>query len=429
MREFDPTNQIVLEKNPNFRLQRYPDLPRPTGDDPQAMEWYRKTKEERLPMVDRIVWRIEKESIPRWNKFLQGYYDDSGVHSDFFDQTVRLSSRGDSVLTDELSELDVRLVTSQKAGFHFFPFNMNDPVIGKAAGEAGRKIRHAISIAFDTEERISVFESGRAVPSHGPIPPGIFGSEPGQVGINPVVYRWDDEGNRPVRRSLDEARKLLAEAGYRNGYGKDGKPLTIQFVTSWGSAEGRSRVRFVRKQFEKLNIRLIVKPKDANRFQESVRSGSFQFVRWGWQGDYPDPENFLFLFYAPDPSDPDGRTIPKYHSEEYNRLFRKMASMENSPERLVIIRKMLKILRYDAPAIFASHPVGYALYHHWYRGVRANAMALNALKYHHIDPAQRAAYIKEHNTPRAWPIVALLALLGVSAIPAFRIAAKRLREV
>ena len=437
MRQFDPTNQIVLERNPNFRLQRYPDLPRPTGDNPEALQRYEKMKAagilknkgKRLPMIDRIVWRVEKESIPRWNKFLQGYYDDSGVHGDYFDQTVRLSSRGDSLLTDELEQLGVRLVTSQKAGFYFFPFNMNDPVIGKKAGEAGRKIRHAISIAFDTEERIAVFESGRGVPSHGPIPPGIFGNEPGRIGINPVVYRWDDEGNRPVRRSLDEAKKLLAEAGYPNGYGKDGKPLTIQFVTSWGSAEERSRVRFVRKQFEKLNIRLIVDTKDANRFQESVRSGSFQFVRWGWQGDYPDPENFLFLFYAPDPSDIDGRTIPKYHSEEFNGLFRKMAGMENSPERLVIIRQMLKILRNDAPAIFVSHPVGYDLYHDWYRGVWANAMAQNAPKYHYINLTQRAAYIKEHNTPRAWPVVAFLALLGVSAIPAFRVAAKRLREV
>ena len=438
MRQFDPTNQIVMERNPNFRLQRYPDLERPADGDPQALQWYEKLKAaglladagKPLPMLDRIVWRMEKESIPRWNKFLQGYYDNSAVYSDFFDQTVTLTSQGDSVLTDELSELGVRLLTSQEAKFYFFPFNMNDPVIGKPAGEAGRKIRHAISIAFDTEEEIAIFASGRGISSHGPIPPGIFGSEPGEAGINPVVYRWDAEANRPIRRSLDEARRLLAEAGYPNGYSKkDGRPLSIRFVTWWTSAAGRSRIRFVRKQFEKLNIRLIVEASDSNRFNQKVLSGSFQFTHWGWRGDYPDPENFLFLFYAPDPEDPDGQTIPKYYSEQFNRMFRTMSTMDNTPERLEIIRKMLRMLRNDAPAIFDYHPLGYALYHDWYRNAWPNAMAVNAMKYHRIDAARRAEYRKEHNAPRVWPVVAFLAVLGVSAVPAACVAIRRLREV
>ena len=438
LREFDPTNQIVLERNPNYRLVRYPSLPRPAGDDPAALERYEKMKAagihklegERLPMIDRIVWRMEKESIPRWNKFLQGYYDGSGVHGDFFDQTVRLSSEGDSVLTDELSDLGVRLVTSQLAGFYYYVFNMNDPVIGQPAGESGRKLRQAISIAFDTEEETAVFERGRGLSSHGPIPPGIFGSEPGPIGINPVVYRWDAEANRPVRRSLDKAKKLLAEAGYRDGYGKDGKPLTIRFVTAWSSAEQRNRVMFVRKQFEKLKIRLRIETSDYNRFQKKVETGSFQFIRWGWRGDYPDPENFLFLMYGPHGKvKTGGENHSNYDNEEYNKLFRQMAAMENTPERLEIIRKMLKVLRNDAPVIFGYHPVGYGLYHDWYRGIWPNAILMNTQKYHRIDPVRRAAYRKEHNTPQVWPVVAFLALLGVSAIPAFRIAARRLREV
>jgi oligopeptide transport system substrate-binding protein len=39
------------------------------------------------------VFSREKESIPYWNKFLQGYYDASGISSDSFDQAVRLGGR------------------------------------------------------------------------------------------------------------------------------------------------------------------------------------------------------------------------------------------------------------------------------------------------------------------------------------------------
>ena len=434
LREYDPTNQIVLERNPNFRPERYPDLPPPDPNDAEALAHYEKMKAEGmlqdagrlLPQIDRIIYRMEKESIPRWNKFLQGYYDDSGIQSDLFDQAVQLSSHGDSQLTDDLKALGIRLVSAPGAGFYFYPFNMEDPVIG-GFGEKGRKIRQAISIAFSTEDQIAIFTNGRSIPSHGPIPPGVFGYEMSPEGINPVVYRWDARRGGPVRRPIEEARKLLAEAGYPNGYGPDGQ-LTIRFVTSWAAAEGRAQVRFVTRQFDKLNIRVKVDTRDGNRYLQAVQSGSFQFARWGWHGDYPDPENFLFLFYAPDPNTLDGSTVPKYHSPRFNALFQKMKAMDNGPERLAAIREALALLRADAPAIFVSHPVSYNLYHDWYRNVWPNEMALNARKYHRIDPARRAAYRREHNTPRLAPVVIFFGALLVLTVPAVWVTARRLRE-
>ncbi len=434
--EFDPTNQIVLERNRNFRDERYPDLPPPDANDASAAAWHRKLQGagmlrdagKPLPMIDRICYRMEKEAIPRWNKFLQGYYDASGISGDTFDLAVRLSSRGSSELTEALERKGIRLLTSEGAGFYFYAFNMQDPVVG-GLGEKRRKLRHAISIAFDTEEKVAIFDNGRGTPSHGPIPPGIFGHEMSSRGINTVVYRWDAEAGRPVRRSIDEARKLLAEAGYPGGYGPDGRRLEIRFLSSWASAGMRTRVRFVRKQFEKLNIRLKVETSSGNVFLRKALSGSFQFLHWGWRGDYPDPENFLFLFYAPDPNDPQGQTVPKYHSPAYNELFRRMRAMENGPERLEVIREMLRIVRDDAPAIFVSHPVGYGLYHTWYRNVWPNEMALNTKKYHRLDIPARRAYRARENRPRWWPVAIALAALLVTAVPAVVVARRRLREV
>jgi len=436
LRELDPTNQIVLERNPNFREEFYPDLPKPDPADAEAVAHYEKMKAEglledvgnRLPQIDRIIYRMEKESIPRWNKFLQGYYDSSGIQADLFDQAVRLSSQGDSELTDSLRDQGIRLISAPGSGFYFYNFNMEDPVIGGLT-EKGRKIRQAISIAFSTEDKIAIFDNGRGVVSHSPIPPGIFGYELSAEGINSVVYRWDAERGVAVRRSIDEARKLLAEAGYPNGYGPDGQ-LTVRFVTSWAAAEGRARVRFVVRQFAKLNIRVKIETEDGNRFHDKVRSGSFQFVSWGWNADYPDPENFLFLFYAPNPDgdQPEDRNIARYYSPEFNRLFNEMKAMENGPERLKVIREALRVLRNDAPGIFVSHPVTYDLYHDWYRSVWPNVMALNAKMYHRIDAEQRVRYRREHNTPRLLPVAVFFGALFLTAIPAAWVAVRRLRE-
>jgi ABC-type transport system substrate-binding protein len=58
------------------------------------------------------------------------------------------------------------------------------------------------------------------------VAPGIFGYREGREGINPVVYDWAD--GKPQRKSIEAARKLLAEAGYPNGRdAKTGQPLVL----------------------------------------------------------------------------------------------------------------------------------------------------------------------------------------------------------
>ena len=65
-------------------------------------------------------------------------------------------------------------------------------------------------------------------------------------------------------------------------------------VTARG-AEDKSSLDWMRKQFQKLNIQLVVRSTDYNRFQDKIRKGNAQIFEWGWNADYPDPENFLFL--------------------------------------------------------------------------------------------------------------------------------------
>ena len=62
-----------------------------------------------IPFIDKAVYSLEKEQIPRWNKFLQGYYDNSGIASDNYDQAVSLNSSGDISLTEEFSKKGIQL--------------------------------------------------------------------------------------------------------------------------------------------------------------------------------------------------------------------------------------------------------------------------------------------------------------------------------
>lgn len=415
--ENDPNLRMVLEKNPNFHAEYYPGEGMP-GDEERGLL---ADAGKKLPFIDKIIFIREKENIPRWNKFLQGYYDATGIGSDSFDQAIQLVGQGEATVTEAMAEQGIRLETTVAVSTYYIGFNMLDPVVGgsnERERESARKLRQAISIAVDYEEFISIFANGRGIPAQSPISPGIAGYREGKDGINPVVYDWIND--RPQRKSMRIAKALLAEAGYPDGIDlRTGAPLILYFDVTARSAEDRSRLDWMRKQFQKLNIQLVIRSTDYNRFQDKIRKGNAQIFEWGWNADYPDPENFLFLLYGPQRKvGNSGENAANYDNAEYNQLFEKMKNMEDEPARQLIVDRMIEILRYDAPWLWGYHPKDYGLYHSWYQNVKPNRISNNNLKYFKIDTNQRAQKRHEWNEPVLWPIALMMMVSIISLIPA-----------
>jgi ABC-type transport system substrate-binding protein len=411
--ENDPNRRMVLKRNPNFHGETYP----AEGSDGDRAAGLLKDAGQALPIVDAAVFSLEKETIPYWSKFLQGYYDSSGISSDSFDQAVQFSAGGDPELTDSMRAQDIRLVTTVATSLWYVGFNMLDPVVGGLA-EDRQKLRQALSIAFDYDEFISIFLNGRGIPAQGPIPPGLFGHIEGERGMNPYVYEVHE--GRVQRRSVEAARKLLAEAGYPNGRdAKTGEPLVLYFDTMASGPDAKSRLDWIKKQLDKLNVQLVVRGTDYNRFQDKIRKGNAQIFEWGWNADYPDPENFFFLLYGPHKKVASGgENAANYDNPEFDRLFERMKDMENGPERQAIIDAMLAIVRRDAPWIFAYYPKSFGLTHGWVHNVKPNLMANNTLKYRRVDPALRAQRRSEWNRPVVWPIALLVVTVAAAIAPA-----------
>jgi ABC-type transport system substrate-binding protein len=404
MTENNPNARIVLSKNPNFGGEAYPG----EGEPGDVKAGLLADAGKRMPFIDRIVFTREKEDIPVWNKFLQGYYDKAGISSDNFDQAVRFGGGGDAVLTPEMESRGIRLSASLATSTMYLAFNWLDPVVGSPGGENARKLRQALSIAMDFEENISIFRNGRGIPAQGPIPPGIFGYHEGKDSINPVVYDWVDGQAR--RKPVELARKLLAEAGYPNGRdAKTGAPLVLYLDAVTGGAATKSLLDWYRKQFAKINVQLEIRGSDYNRFQDKIRKGNTQMFTLGWNADYPDPENFLFLLYGPNATvKNDGENKSNYSNPEFDRLFERMSNMDNGPERARIIDRMVAILRQDAPWMWGVHPKDYALIHDWVKNSKPNHMARNSLKYQRVDAALRARERLAWNRPVLWPFALLL---------------------
>ena len=439
MAENNPNRRMILLKNPLFHLETYPTEGEPEDNQKGLLADAGKP----LPFIDKVVFMLEKETIPYWTKFLQGYYDASGIASDSFDQAIQFTGSGGVALTPSMLEKGIQLQTSVTTSSFYLGFNMLDAIVGGST-EQSRKLRQAIAIAVDYEEFISIFMNGRGVAAQGVLPPGIYGFDD-KAGINPYVYEWlDGKASAPAhapylrpvgkaqRKKIAAARQLMSDAGYANGIDpKTKEALILYFDTTSTSIDDRPRMNWYRKQFEKLGIKLVIRATDYNRFQEKMRTGNAQLFVWGWNADYPDPENFFFLLYGANSKvQYGGENAANYHNPEFDRLFEQMRNMDNSEQRYQIIQQLQEIVRRDAPWIFGFHPKNFSLFHGWYKNLKPNLMANNQLKYTRIDTADRAKKRQQWNTPVLWPLVlggVVFVLMLIPAINAYRHRVKKPR--
>lgn len=421
--ENNPNRRMMLTKNPLFHPETYPSEGEPEDKDNDLL----KDAGKKLPFIDKVVFMLEKETIPYWNKFLQGYYDASGIASDSFDQAIQFTGSGTVALTPSMQEKGIQLQTAVETSIFYMGFNMLDATVG-GDSEKARKLRQAISIVVDYEEYISIFRNGRGLVAQGLLPPGIFGYAEDKVDINP--YTHDLINGKAQRKRIATAQQLMTEAGYANGIDpKTKEPLILYFDTTSVSIDDRPSMNWYRKQFEKLGIKLVIRATDYNRFQQKMRTGNAQLFVWGWNADYPDPENFFFLLYGPNSkSRHGGENAGNYQNPEFDRLFEQMRNMDNSKQRFQIIQQLQEVIRHDAPWVFGFHPKNFGLYHGWYNNLKPNLMANNRLKYTRIDTAVRAEKRQEWNKPVFWPLGLAAILFVLMLMPAVNAYRRRARE-
>ena len=422
MVENNPNSEIVLERNPNYRDDFYPS----EGGPGDAEAGFLKDAGKKIPFIDRAVFRIEKEVLPLWTKFLQGYYDRSGeVHANttgVFDQAFVVGPDG-LEMSEDLADHDITLSADVKPGLYYYGFNMRDPVVGGYTQDK-RKLRRALQIAFNTEENINIFYKGNGIPSQSPIPPGIAGHLEGEAGMNPYVYDWVD--GQVQRKSIEYAKQLLVEAGYPNGRdARTGEPLKI-FIDVQSQAVSNTSMGWMDRIFGAIGVQVEYRPADWNRTREKLLTGNTQIFSHGWLADYPDPENFLFLLYSPESPlvcNCDGANNSNYENEEYDRLFRQVRILAPGAERDTLVARLVELYRRDAVWLYAWHPKEMYLNNAWVHNTKRHGISKATLKYLRLDAPLREQKRAQWNQPVTWPLFVtfvVIVLLFLPAVVAYR---------
>jgi ABC-type transport system substrate-binding protein len=422
MQEFVRDRRHVMVRNPNYRGMPYPCEGQPEDKAAGLLEDCGKT----MPFIDKLYVTIEKEKVPKKEKFKQGFFDVPEIERPEWGVDFRNDADDSDEVKRQFEERGFKFPLMTDISNWYLGFNMLDPVIGRGdtpeQQAKNRKLRQAIAIAIDWEEGYGrIFKHKGGVAAHGPVPPGLFGSREGQGEFhNPVTHVWKD--GKAVRRPIEDAKKLLAEAGYPDGRDvTTGQPLVLNYDFQRAiTPEFKSENDWMVKQFAKLGIQLEIRATDFNQYQDKTLKGKHQIFWGGWLADYPDAENFLFLLYGPlARSKSEGDNFANYENPEYDKLYRQLQSLDDGPQKQAVVDKMVTILQQDSPWCFGYFPWGGMAFQQWVHNGKPSIMIRDMAQYYRLDAETRARKQAEWNKPVRWPL-ALLAIAALAAIWAAR---------
>lgn len=292
--EWVPSSYILMEKNPNYW-------------DAENIK------------LDGIKWNLIEDSNAAYNAYNSG-------------EVLMIKD----VPTEEVPSL------KDNEEFHVEPIigtyyvSMND----EKEPFNNKDVRKALSLAIDREYLANTLMQGTYSPAGNFMGPGwtdtdgtefVKNSNGGKEYISTTDYE----------KNLEEAKKLLADAGY-----PDGKGLPALTYTTNDAGYHKAVAEYLQQAWKELGVNLSVDIVEWASFTPMRRNGDYEVARNGWVGDYSDPSNMLDLVYSTNDNN-DGN----YNNPEYDKQMDIARTTLDAKERSEALHKAEDILMEDAGLI------------------------------------------------------------------------------
>ena len=361
--------QIVLEANPNYRDETFPD-----SDDPADRELVAKMRGKKLPIIGHIEIDIIEESNPRLLAFNSGELDYVNVPTDLTDRVLDAANH----LRPEYANRGVSLWHITQPALQYAYLNMEDPVVG-GYGKDKIALRRAMALGFNTPDLIRVVYQGQAIAATQPIPPNLPGH--------------DDAWNVGLPYDPQAANALLDKFGYTqrdaDGYRRlpDGKPLTIVMASATSGRE-RELDELWQKSMKAIGIRMEFMKQKWPDLIKMGKAGQLQMWRIGWITQYGEGDAFAQLLYGKNI----GQTnYSRFALPQYDDLYRQSRQLPDGPPRNEVYRKMSTLVAAYNPWWLGVYTMENTLAQPWLLGYKKHAYWEHPWKYLDIDTSRRAA--------------------------------------
>lgn len=203
---------------------------------------------------------------------------------------------------------------------YFYRFNVNEAPMNDV------RVRRAIAMAINRKQIVEKVTRGGQTPAFTIVPPGLAGYK------SAVPFEYD----------IDEAKRLLADAGYPGGRGMP--KITVLYNTS---EQHRDVAEVVQQQLRNtLNIPIALENMEWGTYLDKVSKEDYQIARAGWIADYPDPNTFLDMWITGGPQNNTGWSNP-----DYDRLIEDAGKESDPTKRFEMLRRAEQYLIDEMPVI------------------------------------------------------------------------------
>jgi len=290
---WDRGQRVVLEKNPAY--WKYP------------------------VKVERVIYRPIVEDQARLTELLTGTLDVIvGVPADFVSQL----------------EQNAKITLLKQVGAHVWYLGMNN----QKKPFDDKRVRQALNYAVNKDAIVKDVLKGTGAASRGPVLPGTWGADPALK-----AYPYDPE----------RAKKLLAEAGYPNGFS------TTLWVPESGSGMQApvAMSTVMQSNLKAVGVNVSLQIMEWGAYLAKLRTKEQELFALSWMAGTEDPDMVMYPLLHSSQWTPVGPNRALYKNARFDALLQQARLTTDQAKRAQLYKEAQRILVDDAPWVFVDHEI------------------------------------------------------------------------
>lgn len=309
-----------------------------------------------LPYLDAVHVRFIREKLSEFVAFCQGELDfvngmDKATKDEIFDPDGTIKAK-------YLNDYEFRIAPQLNTEFIGILVDTSEAVV-RGHPLADRRVRQAMNYAIDRRKLVDYLLNGNGFPADaGMVPRGMPGIVPDSI--------------RGFTYDPGRAARLLVEAGYPGGKG-----IPVLSLKSNPSYQGV--MEYVQKSLERIGIAMQIDNLDGATLRGAAMRGEINLWRASWIADYPDPENYMGLFYSGN-IPPNGANRMRMRSAAFDSLFQDALATTDDSLRTALYHDMENLMLEEAPVILLYYDKIVRIIARRISGLETNAMNMLFLK-------------------------------------------------
>lgn len=193
------------------------------------------------------------------------------------------------------------------------------------------RVRKAFSLAIDRTYIVNQVTQSGQVEAGGFVPSGVYDAD-GAEGddFRTVGGDYYKPTDADYEANCDEARQLLADAGYPNG---EGFPV-VEYLYNTSDAHKAVAEALQFMWEEELGVKVTLNNQEWAAFLQTRKDGDYSIARNGWIADYNDPISFLDMWMTGG-----GNNDAQYANDDYDALIKQAKTTTDNAERMDLLHQ------------------------------------------------------------------------------------------